>query len=700
MRSRTSRWSSRSSWTWIADGKVRFRSPGRERARRERDPHRLHDDHAPDDPGEHRRRWRSDAAPTLSGGRAARGRAPPGSSGSACARPPSSSASAARRGHGRPLAAGRRPDRPAARRAHVRAPGGARRAAAPPPGAAARPAPPVVDAPPRRAPPRRDPSRPAPAGAAGPIFMPPATKRLELRRAATCSATAASPQVRLGGRPLAVAEADDDRLVVELPEAAAAGTLEVDHGDGDVDHVRAGVRRPLGAGGDVTVERPGYTVFTLRTGEALENVPAHARLPDRRRPRRLAARPRAARPRAAPPRRRLPRRGRLPRPPLAQRARASSTAASTTSRRSSACRAPTASGSPTRARPPWVIDRLRVAADRRVGGGPDAGHGAVRDRRRGAAAPPRRARSARRTRWCAPPEALALEPGDERVTVACVDSGVALGHAELQRKLLAGFDSVDIGIGAVGRELRLVGDSRGHDFAPLDDVGHGTHVAGVIGAQGWRMPKGLGGLALDPAAARAGRARGRRTASRPVGVGALPDIDAGMKIAVDLGAHVINMSFGTRAEPVAEGAPSPHQPVVELRDAVRLRARRRLRQQRAARALLPGGAARRDRGRLGRPRGAAARASARPATTSRSWRRASASYSADRRGYRAASGTSFAAPFVAAAAALLMARRRAAGPAPAHVPARSVAPSSRSARNGVLDAAAALHRIDAQEASP
>ena len=39
--------------------------------------------------------------------------------------------------------------------------------------------------------------------------------------------------------------------------------------------------------------------------------------------------------------------------------------------------------------------------------------------------------------------------------------------------------------------LRLVGDSRGHDFTPSDCVGHGSHVAGVIGATGWELPPGV-----------------------------------------------------------------------------------------------------------------------------------------------------------------------------------------------------------------
>lgn len=159
-------------------------------------------------------------------------------------------------------------------------------------------------------------------------------------------------------------------------------------------------------------------------------------------------------------------------------------------------------------------------------------------------------------------EALALEPGDERVTVAVVDTGLALGHPEFQRKLLAGYDTVDLGIGSLGSGVMLVGDSLGRDFAARDETGHGSSVGGVLGAQGWRIPRGLAGLALllpvrVLAAARVGPAT-----AKPVGVGGLCDIDVGMKVAVDLGADVINMSFGTPQSGVDPAAPKPHARVV------------------------------------------------------------------------------------------------------------------------------------------
>jgi subtilisin family serine protease len=252
--------------------------------------------------------------------------------------------------------------------------------------------------------------------------------------------------------------------------------------------------------------------------------------------------------------------------------------------------------------------------------------------------------------------ALAIEPGDERVTVACVDTGVALGHPELQRKLLAGYNTVDIGVGTIGRGLRLVGDSRGRGFSPLDEVGHGSHVAGIIGAQGWRIPKGIAGRALMlPIRVLAAAVSDRSTT--PVGVGARPDIDAGMKVAVDLGARVINMSFGTPATSLGEGAPQPHAPVVRYATdngcVLVAAAGNSGKQERFYPAALPEviavGSASRDGRRSSFSTWGSHVALCAPGEHI---------VSCERHGYRAGSGTSFAAPFVTAAAALVVSRGR------------------------------------------
>jgi subtilisin family serine protease len=157
--------------------------------------------------------------------------------------------------------------------------------------------------------------------------------------------------------------------------------------------------------------------------------------------------------------------------------------------------------------------------------------------------------------------ALAFEPGNETVTVGVVDTGVSLGHPELQRKLLAGYDTVNIGRGKVGDDMKLIGDSRGNDFNPSDEVGHGCHVAGVISAQGWNLHKGIGGRCLVlPIRVLAAAQSGER--KKPVGIGGLSDINAGLKTCIDLGAKVLNMSFGTPASTLNSDDPLPHAKVI------------------------------------------------------------------------------------------------------------------------------------------
>ena len=65
------------------------------------------------------------------------------------------------------------------------------------------------------------------------------------------------------------------------------------------------------------------------------------------------------------------------------------------------------------------------------------------------------------------PEAWDLTTGSPSVTVGVVDTGVALDHPDLAANLVAGQDFVDAG-----------------DADPMDEQGHGTHVAGTIAAVG------------------------------------------------------------------------------------------------------------------------------------------------------------------------------------------------------------------------
>ena len=86
------------------------------------------------------------------------------------------------------------------------------------------------------------------------------------------------------------------------------------------------------------------------------------------------------------------------------------------------------------------------------------------------------------------PEAWNLTTGSDAVTVAVVDTGVDYTHPDLAPNMVPGWDFFD------------------NDSDPTDTVGHGTHVAGTIGARGnnalgvtgvnWRvkvMPLRVGG---------------------------------------------------------------------------------------------------------------------------------------------------------------------------------------------------------------
>ena len=299
------------------------------------------------------------------------------------------------------------------------------------------------------------------------------------------------------------------------------------------------------------------------------------------------------------------------------------------------------------------------------------------------------------------PAALARESGDERVVVAVVDTGISLGHPELRRKLLAGYDTVDLGIGRVGG-MELVGDSRGMDFTPRDDVGHGSHVAGIVGAQGWRMPAGMAGLSLVVPVRVLAAARSAGS-GRTIGVGGLSDIDNGIKVACDLGAKVVNMSFGTSEAHLDPDAPPPHREVVDyaLAKGVVLVAAmgNSGRSEKLYPAALP-------------PVISVASVDERLRVSSFSTRGAHVTLSApgervlslDRRGYRLSTGTSHAAPFVAGVAALLCARARRRGVELGTAEVSRVLLASAQARpaeghrddigGGVLDADAAIRELD------
>jgi subtilisin family serine protease len=125
------------------------------------------------------------------------------------------------------------------------------------------------------------------------------------------------------------------------------------------------------------------------------------------------------------------------------------------------------------------------------------------------------------------------------LTVAIVDSGADLGHPDLAPNLWTNPGEVG-GNGVDDDANGYVDDVHGFDFVegdgtPQDGNGHGTHVAGIVGARGGN---GIGGAGvawnvklmivrvLDAAA------RGTTT-----------DVARGIRYAVDDGARIVNLSL-------------------------------------------------------------------------------------------------------------------------------------------------------------
>lgn len=112
--------------------------------------------------------------------------------------------------------------------------------------------------------------------------------------------------------------------------------------------------------------------------------------------------------------------------------------------------------------------------------------------------------------------------GSNDVIVAVVDTGVDLNHPDLQGRLLKGYNAID------------------ESAKPMDDVGHGTHVAGIIAAN-VNNHEGIAGMmwggkilpvkALDDS-----------------GSGTSYSVAHGIIWAADHGAKVINMSLGNYAD--------------------------------------------------------------------------------------------------------------------------------------------------------
>ncbi|HEY0733268.1 MAG TPA: S8 family peptidase, partial [Herpetosiphonaceae bacterium] len=107
--------------------------------------------------------------------------------------------------------------------------------------------------------------------------------------------------------------------------------------------------------------------------------------------------------------------------------------------------------------------------------------------------------------------------GNSNIKIAIVDSGVRLSHPEFAGRVLPGYDFFN------------------NDADPSDDVGHGTHVAGIAAAAG---DNGEGGAGVC-----------WQCSILPVRVGGIEGVPndalaAGIRWAADQGARVLNLSLG------------------------------------------------------------------------------------------------------------------------------------------------------------
>lgn len=120
-----------------------------------------------------------------------------------------------------------------------------------------------------------------------------------------------------------------------------------------------------------------------------------------------------------------------------------------------------------------------------------------------------------------------FKPKATRLVVAIIDSGIDRDHPELKNKIVKPYNVMNPG------------------SYPVDDVGHGTHVAGIVGAE---TNNGIGIASVS-----------KGVDIMPVKVGnksslSTFDIAKGIVYAVDNGANIINISIGGAHSQIVQDA--------------------------------------------------------------------------------------------------------------------------------------------------
>ena len=149
-------------------------------------------------------------------------------------------------------------------------------------------------------------------------------------------------------------------------------------------------------------------------------------------------------------------------------------------------------------------------------------------------------------------EAHWFSKGHPDIRIAVLDTGFEMEHPEIKHALLPGKDFVNI----LNGTSTFIGDYLELDDDPDDEVGHGTHVAGIIAGKGVKMPLGVvPECKIIPIKVLGAMKKGDTV----VGAGLIDNINNGIKWAVDQGVDVINMSLGIKHM----GGGLPHEEVIQ-----------------------------------------------------------------------------------------------------------------------------------------